>query len=118
MNEFKTENLVKLTDFQREYIINKFFKKYSSKISEEVANKLLDKGRCIVPGDGYICGGGIGNFIDSSELNDAVGCSLLTLDLKNFLKSELFEYVRSSTVKELLAEIETLSKKHSELMAL
>jgi hypothetical protein len=117
MHEFK-EDLVKLTEFQKEYLINEFFKHSSSPIWEEVANTLLEKGSCIVPGNGYIWRGGIGGFIEFSKVSNAVDCTLLTFNLKNFLKTEYFKDRQTHAVKFLLTEIETSSKKHSELRAL
>lgn len=42
----------------------------------KIAYNLLTKGKCIVARTSYIFEGGIGNFIEVEEAEDAVGCLL------------------------------------------
>jgi hypothetical protein len=101
--------LIELTEDQIK-ILERFFLKRENTLPSEmqIAYTLLRRGRCVVAGDGCIWTGDAGNFIRVTPAPDAVGCSLLELDLSCFL--------RSGYVQALLAEQDdTLIKKRDEL---
>jgi hypothetical protein len=89
--ESNLEPEVKLTPFQREIIIEYFFKNnlFSENIHYRgIAEQLIDKGNVIVAAvDKTIWVGGIGNFIKTSKAENAVGCTLYEFDLASFLSS-------------------------------
>lgn len=92
----------KLTEYQKEFILNKFFKSLPVPGWINIARKLLDTGKCIVPGDRCIWIGGIGNYISTKEAENAIDCLLYELDLDLFLSSDWFKEYKIDYEKDLL----------------
>jgi len=100
---------MKLTDLQRDYIINNFFDDslYPGAIS--IGNKLLLSGECVVAGEKCIWEGEISNFIKTEKAEGFFGCLLYKFDIETFLSSTFF--------KEHTKEIYNALKKESLLIA-
>ena len=85
-----------LTDYQKEFLLDKFFRNEKFTGWKSIATKLLEKGHCIVPANECIWVGGIGNFIKTEVAKDAVDCTLYKFDLEYFLTSEWYKEIRNS----------------------
>ena len=102
-----------LTVAQKEFLLTFF----SSSIDTEkirgwknIAEKLLDTGKCIVAGDECIWVGSIGNFNRTKNADGAVGCLEYSFDVENFITSEWFKSTlkgHKSFVKDELRKLET-----------
>lgn len=91
-----------LTSNQKEFLLENFFKNEEYAGWRNVAEKLLEKGECIVAGKTRMWIGGIGNFIEIEDAKDAVDCSFYKFDLDCFLSSEWCNQVVAS-YKEILS---------------
>ena len=78
------------TENQMEFLLT-FFENNKYPGSKEIGAKLIKKGRCIVAGNTMLWQGGIGNFIKTKETDEAVGCLEYTMDINEFIHSELFK---------------------------
>lgn len=90
-----------LTQTQKEFILEHFFRKEEIPGWRNIATKLLDNGECIVAGDGCIWNGGIGNFINLEKAQNAVDCTLYKFDLELLLSSLWFKEYHESYAKVL-----------------
>lgn len=91
----------KLTDYQKEFILNTFFYLSNHAGWKNIATKLLENGECIVAGDKCIWVGVIGNFIKVSNAPDFFGCVKYSFDLEYFMESVYFMASRDFKVGEL-----------------
>lgn len=101
-----------LTSNQKEFILETFFKNEKYAGWRNVAEKLLEKGECIVAGKTRIWIGGIENFIEMEDAKDAIDCSLYKFDLEYFLTSQWYKDI--SIQKKILLSDE-ISKLQDEL---
>lgn len=101
----------KLNAAQKNFILNFFFPNVEFPGWKTVGEKLLDTGKCIVAGEKCIWLGGIGNFITVEPAEGAVGCSLYTFDIDNFLSSQLYIHTKDAYVEERLSELEFMKEK-------
>lgn len=92
---------MKLTENQKEFLLNYFFKNESFAGWKSIATKLLDNGSCIVAGNDCIWKGGIGNFIRTEEAEDAVDCIKYSFAINYFLSSEWFKQIHNSYIVQL-----------------
>ena len=83
-----------LTDYQKNFILEYFFKNEEYAGWKKIATKLLEDGKCIVAGNTCIWIGDIGNFIKTSEADDCFGCLKYEFDLDEFLTSILYDEKR------------------------
>jgi hypothetical protein len=88
----------KLTDIQKNFLFEHFFKNDQYAGARNIMDSLLEDGRCIVPD--YHNGkpiwiGGVGNFIKTKEAPDTVGCITYVFDFNKFINSEMFNNVLS-----------------------
>ena len=104
----------KLNAAQKNYILDFFFPTVDFLGWRTVGEKLLDTGKCIVAGETCIWLGGIGNFITVDPAEGAVGCSLYTFDIDDFLSSQLYIHTKNAYVEERLSELEFMKKKLEE----
>lgn len=81
---------IKLSDYQKEVILNNFFKNEEYPGWKNIATTLIDNGKCIVAGEKCIWFGGIGNFIKTTEAEGLYNCLLYTFDIEEFFKSKWF----------------------------
>ena len=80
-----------------------------------IAEKLINTGKCIVAGDECIWKIGVGNFIKTSHAKGTVGCLLYKFDADDFIKSELYKEIRNNKIIELKKEINEQKVKLEEL---
>lgn len=115
-----------LINYQKEFILNHFFKDERYSGWYNIGKLLLENGECVVAGDKCIWHGGIGNFIKVREADKQyVNCSLYKFDLEEFLNSEWYKEVSSIHLSNLLDDINELKdklhskyKEHEEISAL
>lgn len=103
-----------LTEIQKNFLIDNFFGSNFAG-AKNVAEILLEKGNCIVAGKDCIWKGGIGNFIKTSEAEEAYGCLKYNFNLGEFLSSLWYKEVIDSYLHSLKAKEKELSNKIEEL---
>lgn len=84
-----------LTDYQKNFLLDYFFKNEKYGGWKSIATKLLETGQCIVGSKECIWIGGIGNFIKTEEAKDTVDCTLYKFDLEYFFSSLWYKEIRS-----------------------
>jgi|TARA_R110000851_G_scaffold47424_1_gene115005 hypothetical protein len=108
----------KLTEYQAEFLLDNFFKNYEYAGWRGIAEKLLEKGMCIVAGTEPIWRGGIGNFIETSEASDAIDCLVYQFDLDYFLSSAMYKEMHGLHVSNLGINREEANIKYNEIKEL
>jgi hypothetical protein len=98
--------------------LNFLVKFFEPNLYSNIAIKLLTTGKCIVAGTEPIWKGGIGNFIQTSNYVEGVGCLLYTFDLNNFLISKYFRERLEQEIKDLDFKADLLQIESSELKEL
>lgn len=93
----------KLTENQITYL-----KRFFEDEHNNVADKLLRNGKCVVAGEGKLWWGGIGNFIRNTDAEDFVDCTQLNFDVDEFLSSQWFKGTVQSHIEHRESEIEKL----------
>lgn len=106
----------KLTEKQKDFILDHFFKSDVYTGWRNIGTKLIDNGECIVAGNGSIWVGGIGNFISLEVAEDFIECTKLEFDLKNFLNSRLFMEIRDEYILNLSEKLNELKKEYREMI--
>jgi hypothetical protein len=104
-----------LTAEQKNYLLEVFF--YNDRFVgwKSIAEKLLEKGSCIVAGTECIWIGGIGNFIKVTPAEDTFGCSEYKFDLEYFLQSEWFKETKENSLTRLNRKVVELQTRYEEL---
>jgi hypothetical protein len=92
----------KLTEYQKNFLLEYFFKNEKYPGWKNIALNLLETGQCIVAGKIQIWFGGIGNYIEIEEAKNAVDCSLYTFDLESFLSSDWYIESKEQKLCDLL----------------
>lgn len=105
----------KLTEIQKDFILQNFFKNESFAGWKNIANNLLDNGSCVVAGDSCIWSGGIGNFIKTSNADNFVGCLLYEFDLEYFLSSSWFNQIIKPYISNLWEEKTKIQKEYQDI---
>lgn len=107
-----------LTEYQKEFLFERFFRtsRYSS--WKELANSLLENGKCLVAKRDPIWIGGIGNFIKIRDISDGVGVSLYTFDLENFIQSAFYKEFLQYQLSELAERQRKAIKEFDEISKL
>ena len=100
-----------LTESQKKFILSTFFESDRYPGSRSIGDKLLTNGKVIVAGDKCIWIGGIGNFIQTKETTEAIGCIEYNFDLDTFLSSNWFKEMKDLHIKELSEEVDVLKSK-------
>ncbi len=106
---------MKITENQKEFLLNYFFKNESFAGWKNIATKLIESGSCIVAGTDCIWKGGIGNFIQIDNAEEAIDCLKYTFSLKYFLSSEWFKEIHNSYIAELAQEKRKIEEKYFEI---
>jgi hypothetical protein len=104
-----------LTEYQKEFLLQQFFKNEDFAGWRSIATKLLEKGSCIVAGTNRIWSGGIGTWIKMDEAENAVDCTLYTLDLQGFLTSEHYKQISSGYIAILADKKREISQEWEEI---
>lgn len=100
-----------LTESQKKFILSTFFESDKYPGARSIGDKLLTNGKVIVAGDKCIWIGGIGNFIQTKETTEAIGCIEYNFDLDTFLSSNWFKEMKDLHIKELSEEVDVLKSK-------
>lgn len=103
-----------LTNYQKEFILNYFFKDEKYAGWKNIGTQLLESGECVVAGTKCIWNGGIGNFIKVNKAENFVDCSLYKFDLDEFLSSQWYNDINASYSIILLKELKELREKLKE----
>jgi hypothetical protein len=113
------EKKIKIITFNQRQFLLTFFTNEEFAGYRNIAEKLLNTGQCIVAGKECIWKGGIGNFIKTSNAEEAVDCLLYEFDLEYFLSSEWYKERRlnilsmlSNEIKEVQTRFEDISELH------
>lgn len=109
---------MKLTEYQKEFLLENFFRDEKFAGWRNIAEKLIENGSCIVPGNECIWKGGIGNFISTKPSDSAVGCLEYVFSLRYFLSSNYFEEVKDYRLEELTIQKIQTERKLNELKQL
>jgi hypothetical protein len=107
-----------LSKIQKDFIIEKFFKNEKFAGAKNVAEKLLEKGECIVAGEDCIWRGGIGNYIKTTKADNAFGCLKYTFNIELFLSSDWFKSYVENEKQNLHLVIKELEQKYAEISEL
>lgn len=90
-----------LTKNQKDFLLNVFFKNEKYAGWRSIAESLVTNGKCLAAGSRSIWRGGVGNFIETKQSDEAIGCVNYTFDLDTFLTSKYFKEVVSHHVLDL-----------------
>lgn len=104
-----------LTDYQKNFLLDYFFKNEKYVDWKSIATKLLETGQCIVAGKECIWIGGIGNFIKTEESKDAIDCTLYKFDLEYFFTSEWYKQIRNEYASILSSKKRGIEKECEEI---
>ena len=107
-----------LTKIQKDFIVEMFFKNEKFAVAKNVAEKLLEKGECIVAGEDCIWRGGIGNFIKTTKADDVFGCLKYSFNLEQFLSSDFFKLYAEKEKENLHLVIKASEQKYAEISEL
>lgn len=91
-----------LTEWQKEYLVEAFFKNEKYASWKYIAEKLVNGDPCIVAGTERIWIGGIGNFITCDAAPPQyIDCMSYTFDLASFLSSEIYKDISNMMLDRL-----------------
>ena len=105
----------KLTGYQRDFLLEYFFKNEKYLGWKNIAIKLLENSNCIVPEKDCIWIGGIGNFIKTSEAKNAVDCLLYEFNLDYFLTSEWYKQISKQYIEILSERKEQIEQEYEDI---
>lgn len=108
----------KLTENQKNFILEYFFENDEYAGWKGIATKLLERGNCIVAGTGCIWHGGIGNFIKTEPAKGAIDCTLYTFDLDCFLTSAWYKEISNSYISKLAKKKREAELEYDEIINL
>lgn len=112
-----------MTDIQIQFFLDNFFQHDHASNDfpgwKGIAKKLIVNGQCTVAGNGELWWGGIGNFIQKEEAPDAVDCTRLTFDMKEFTSqnNQYFQQTLDRVLLQKHEEIMKLQKEVQEILA-
>lgn len=107
-----------MTEYQKNFLLDYFFKNEEYAGWKNIALALLVDGQCVVAGGSCIWTGGIGNFIKTEEAEDFIGCVKYIFDLETFLTSEWFKEIHDGYTTTLAWEKANLDQKYAEICKL
>ena len=107
-----------MTEYQKNFLLDCFFKNEEYAGWKNIALTLLEKGQCVVAGENCIWTGGIGNFIKTEETEDFIGCIKYVFDLKSFLRSEWYKEISEEYTTSLAVEKASLDQEYAEICKL
>jgi hypothetical protein len=107
----------KLTDNQKEFIVNNFF--YHNLVDGwKVAMRLLTDGTCIVAGTSPLWVGGIGNFVKAEISEEAIGCLYYTFDLEAFLNSDWYREIHAQLLNDAAKKMRSAVEMYEDIKSL
>jgi len=80
-----------LTTHQKQFILDRFFKKLDVTNWKQIANELIETGKCVVEGKDRIWKEGIGNFIEVIPNEEVFDVMIYKFDTLRFIESEYFK---------------------------
>lgn len=104
-----------LSEYQKNFLLDYFFKNEKYAGWKNIATKLLETGQCIVAGKDCIWIGGIGNFIKTEDAKDAIDCTLYKFDLECFFTSKWYKAIRDSYASILLSKKREIEQECEEI---
>lgn len=107
--------MTKLTEYQKNFLLDCFFKNEKYAGWESIATELLETGQCIVAGKGCIWIGGIGNFIKTEEAKNSINCTLYKFDLEYFFTSEWYREIRNIYANTLEAKLREANEEYNDI---
>ena len=107
-----------LTDYQKEFLLEHFFKTDRAVGWVRIARQLLEKGKCIVAGTEPIWLGGIGNFIKCNTDENFIECLVYNFDLKYFLTSSWYQDYHAEYLINLINELMKERQKYLDISKL
>jgi hypothetical protein len=108
----------KLTENQKTFLLEYFFKNETFAGWKNIATVLIDTGNCIVAGTTCIWIGGIGNFIKTKNTDNAIGCLLYEFDLNYFISSEWFKENSKQYISILSDKKQKIEEEYKDICAL
>lgn len=108
----------KLTQAQKDFLLEHFFKNEKFAGWRGIAEKLLDTGKCIVAGDRCIWIGGVGNYITTKDAENAYNCLEYTFNLEGLLSSEWYKQIHSDFLDALQCKINSLQSNFDSVLLL
>lgn len=92
-----------LTPSQKQFILDRFFKRLDVTNWLEIANELIEKGQCVVESNKPIWTDGIGKYITMIPNDGVFEAVIYKLDLQGFVgsvwfKQELLDYINQASV--------------------
>ena len=108
----------KLTEYQKNFLLEYFFRNEAYVGWKNIATKLLEKGECIVAGNECIWNGGIGNFINTEKAENAVDCLLYKFDLDVFLSSEWYKMISNDYISILSTKKMQINDEYNDITSL
>lgn len=107
-----------ISKYQKEFILEYFFKNDNYHGWRNIASKLIDDGHCIIGGRQILWYGGVGNFIETSDAPNAVECTLCTFDLRSFINTNYFKDIYDQYVKKVLDKKNKIDQEYAELLSI
>src|SRR6266567_1652856 len=101
--------------YQKEFLLEQFFKNQYHIGWRGIAEKLIDTGKCIVAGKDCIWRGGIGNFINTKDVPDSYECLEYTFNLHSFLGSAWYKEQLKNSLEVIQSKIKELTQQFEEL---
>jgi hypothetical protein len=105
----------KLSDKQKEFLLEHFFKNEKFSGWKNVATELLESGTCTVAGEERMWIGGIGNFIEIKVVENSFNCFLYKFDLESFLSSVWCRHDLNQHISALLNKKLEIEKEYKEM---
>ena len=106
---------MKLTKYQKEFLLEYFFKNEKYPGWKNIATQLLEVGECIVAGDTCIWHAGIGNFIKTQNEINLIDCLLYKFDLENFLSSSWYKEISNQYISILLNKKKEIEEEYNDI---
>ena len=98
-----------LKKYQKEFLLNTFFKNEDFPGWKNIATKLLENGSCIVAGNDCIWKGGISYYIKTNQTDNFIDCLEYVFDFETFKQSDLYKeqvYMKLQDLKDELFTIQ------------
>lgn len=109
--------MAKLTENQKQFLLT-FFENREYAGWKNVANKLIEYGSCTVAGTDCIWIGGIGNFIKTTEAENAIDCLLYEFNMVEFMSSMWYKEVLREHLLTCLEKKQVADKLYEDILTL
>lgn len=116
-NNTKVLHINRFNDNQKKFLLT-FFENREYAGWLNIASKLIEYGRCVVAGTECIWKGGIGNFINVSDADNAVGCSLYEFNIDEFMSSDWYKENLREHLLTCLEKRDEVNKLYNDILTL